>query len=118
MNELDQRLYARRLKRHDIGGIVDVFDANYNVSLGRLVNIHEEGLMVMGDIHWQDEKIYQIDLHLPELIDGRSIIHLGVDCLWSRASDDNTKHWAGCLIIDASKQAKADIKKLISILGE
>ncbi len=112
------RSYTRRLKRHALDGHVEVFDSVRGVYLGRLVNIHAEGLMLIGDIALEDDKLYQLDLRLPQAINGRESIPLGVDCLWARASDDFSKHWSGCQIIDISPQGAEDIDALIQLMGQ
>lgn len=108
----------RGLKRHGIVGNVDVYDSLRDIYLGRLVNIHQQGLMIMGDIALEEDKLYQLDLNLPEPINDRTSIHLGVDCLWTRNADYNGKHWAGFAIIDLSPQTAEDIHQLVEQMGE
>lgn len=109
----DQTHEQRRLRRHALSEPVDVLDRVSQSSLGRLVNIHREGLMVMGNYPFIDERLYLLELVLPTAVNGRKTIPLGVDCLWSR-SDDTQLHWAGFRIIDASDEALQDIDVLIS----
>lgn len=108
----------RALERHGISGAVDVYDSLRDVYIGRLVNIHARGLMVLGDVPLEENKLYKLDLHLPEYVNERNSIHLGVDCLWARNADYNGKHWSGFTIIDISPQGAEDIQALIQILGE
>lgn len=108
----------RALERFGINGDVDVYDNLRDIYLGRLVNIHLEGLMIMGDVPMEEDKLYKLDLHLPEAINERTSIHLGVDCLWARNADHNGKHWAGFTIIDLSPQASEDIQMLIQGLNQ
>lgn len=110
--------HDRALERHGIAAAVDVYDNLRDVYIGRLVNIHSEGLMVIGDIRLEEDKLYKLDLHLPEHVNGRNTIHLGVDCLWTRNADHNDKHWAGFTIIDISPQGADDIRALVELLGE
>lgn len=108
----------RSLERHGIHGAVDVYDNLRDVYMGRLVNIHTEGLMIIGDVRLEEDKLYKLDLHLPEHVNGRNTIHLGVDCLWVRNADHNDKHWAGFSIIDISPQGAEDIRAVIKLLGD
>lgn len=107
----------RRLRRRILSEPVHVYDRVSQSFMGRLVNIHTEGLMIMGNHPFTDERIYQLDLQLPVEINGRTMIPLGVDCLWSRSEDDHV-HWAGCKIIDVSTEALRDIELLMELLGE
>ena len=45
----------RTLERHCIQGDVDVYDSLRDVYLGRLVNIHIEGLMIVGDLELEED---------------------------------------------------------------
>lgn len=108
----------RGLERHCINGDVDVYDTLRDLYIGRLVNIHAQGLMVMGDVGLEEDRLYTLDLHLPEPVNGQLVLQLGVDCLWSRESDLAGKHWIGFAIIDVSTQTTQVIQKLIELLGE
>lgn len=107
----------RARERHEVSTAVEVYDNLRDIYLGRLVNIHTEGLMIMGDVRLEEDKLYKLDLLLPEYINERNSIHLGVDCLWVRNADHNGKHWAGFNIIDLSPQAAEDIRGLINLLS-
>lgn len=108
----------RRLTRHPIAGVVEVYDIVEQQSLGRLVNIHREGLMLISDNIMSVEKIYQCDLVFPEMIAGCDRIQLGIDCLWVREAEDDSSHWAGCRIIDASDEALTKVDKLVELMCE
>lgn len=114
----ESQLNQRRLLRHQLADRVDVYDAMRDICIGRLVNIHAEGLMVMGDVGLEPDKLYQLHLRLPRQINGREYIQVGVDCLWARNSDDTSKHWAGCQIIDISPEGLADLESLVELLDE
>ena len=108
----------RKPKRYAISRVVEIYDIQRDIYLGRLVNIHTEGLMLIGDNSMKVDHLYQLELHLPVAIDGREKIQIGVDCLWARRSEDGQKHWAGCKIIDVSDQTLSDINSLIEELKE
>lgn len=108
----------RALARHLVPGAVDVYDGLNDIYLGRLVNIHQRGLMLMGDRRLEEDKLYTLDLHLPQSVDGRATLQLDVDCLWTRNAEHNGKHWAGFAIIDRSTQSAAHVSALVALLGE
>ncbi|EIK43052.1 hypothetical protein O59_004156 [Cellvibrio sp. BR] len=110
--------HDRELERHIINGDVDVYDSLRDMYVGRLVNIHTQGLMVMGDLSLEEDRLYTLDLHLPEPVNDQMVIHLGVDCLWTREADLAGKYWIGFSIIDASSQALQSIQALVERLGE
>jgi len=117
MSDLSAYSNDRSLHRHVINGDVDVYDSLRDVYLGRLVNIHTQGLMIVGDIAVEEDRLYELDMHLPGPPD-RAVFRIGVDCLWTRAADQNGKRWTGFSIIDATPQAVEEIRKLIESWGE
>lgn len=117
-NVQGQQPSQRSLTRHPIAGFVEVYDTVARQSLGRLVNIHSEGLMLISDNIMSVEKIYQCDLIFPEMIAGCDRVQLGVDCLWVREAETDSSHWAGCRIIDASDDALTTVEALVQLLGE
>ncbi len=112
------REHDRELERHTIHGTVEVFDHLRDLYVGRLVNIHEQGLMVVGDIALEEDRLYTLDLRVPNPINGQQVIQLGVDCLWARDADLSGKHWMGFSIIDVSPQSSETIRALVDMLGE
>ena len=105
--------HPRSQPRYPVTQVIDVYDNTRDKYLGRVVNIHAHGLMVMGDQPFEEDCLYKLDLHLSQPVEGHNSIHIGVDCLWARNAEDNGKHWAGFSIIDASPQTLADIEALI-----
>jgi len=111
------REHDRELERHTIQGDVDVYDNLRNQYIGRLVNIHAQGFMMVGDIAMEEDRLYTLDLHVPEPVNGQTIIQLGADCLWARDADLSGKRWTGFSIIDVSPQAIESIRSLVELLG-
>lgn len=110
--------HDRELERHSINGEVEVYDSLHDIYIGRLVNIHAQGLMIIGDNPLEEDKLYTLDLHLPEPINGQTLIQLGVDCLWARDADLADKFWIGCTVIDVSPLSAETIRELILCFGE
>ncbi len=117
MSDFD-RTYERCLIRHALKTPINVYDINKADYIGQLVNIHQEGLMIMGGAVIKEDHLYQVQLHLPEMINGRMIVQLGIDCLWSRSPNIGTHYWSGCQIIDMSDEAFADVLKLIETMTD
>lgn len=113
-----ERHHERGLARHTIQKQVQVYDASQNVILGQLVNIHSEGLMIVGDVAIKPDHIYQLQLKLPLRIEGADTVRIGADCLWVRQMGESSSYWAGYHIIDLSETAKKQVDVLIEQLGE
>lgn len=118
MNDLSSQNYDRAMQRHAVNCDIDVYDALRDIYLGRLVNIHTQGLMLVGDVPLEEDRIYELDLHLLSDTVDKNVIRIGVDCLWTRAADQNEKHWTGFTIIDSSPHAAEEIHKLIQSWGQ
>lgn len=107
----------RRLPRNELNATIDVWDALSDEHLGRLVNIHTEGLMLLSDHPLTENRLYQLRLTLPQNLSVTGELFLGADCLWVRASDDSGSHWSGCQIIDLADESLLLIKLLIERLA-
>ena len=112
-----QNSEQRRLQRHRLNVPVEVFDSNRNLRLGRLVDIHRQGLMLLGDQPLQVDSLYQLELRLPEPLQGDAVLLLGVDCLWTRGEEGASSHWSGLQIIDLSEHAERQIDDLVALMA-
>lgn len=108
----------RKLKRRSLPGVVDVYESISGTYLGRLVNVHQEGLMLMGDVPMHADDLYQLDLHVSGRDEEKKIISLNVDCVWVRVAEDNRKHWSGFHILDPSAEIREELELLVSVLEE
>lgn len=118
MSDISVHNNDRALERHSIVGDVDVYDGLRDIYIGRLVNIHVQGMMIVGDIFLEEDRLYEIDMHLPATSKHPgSVLRIGVDCLWIRSADQDEKHWTGFSIIDASPQVAEEIRQLIGAWG-
>ena len=95
----------RRSVRHQLNVQVDVVDQFSRDFLGVLVDIHPEGLLMMGGLSFRPDRLYQVAL-VPRTADHQlDVIPMGIDCLWTRAMGQQDRVWAGCQIIDLAEQA-------------
>ena len=112
MSEFSGSKNDRALERHTTTCDVDVYDSANDIYLGRLVNIHAQGLMIIGDILLEEDKLYQVDMHLPS---DNQVLKLKVDCLWVREADQMGKYWIGFTIVELPDYAGEEIHKLINV---
>lgn len=105
----------RRLKRHELSAEIRVVDNLQQQPVGKLVDIHQEGLLLLG-ANFQIDSSHQIKLILPSSVNLQNEIILGIECLWcQRTDEDSPLFWAGCSIIDKSELAIGCIESLINI---
>jgi hypothetical protein len=103
----------RQLRRRKPKKTVNVYDRKSKTFLGQLVDVHTEGMLVMGNYAFTEDKVYEIDLHCTEDDDVAEFIELTVDCLWTRDEDADRAYWAGCKFIDISPTALQAVQKLM-----
>jgi len=103
----------RRLSRRAIQQSITIVDVMTDQVLGRLVNIHREGFMLVGTGPVTVDSLYQLSLQLSVPVNGQNQIAVGGDCLWTRADEGGSQHWAGFHIIDISAQSLELIDALV-----
>jgi len=103
----------RRLSRRAIQQRITIIDVMTEQVLGRLVNIHREGFMLVGARPVAVDSLYQLSLRLSVPVNGQSQIAVGGDCLWARTDDGSSQYWAGFHIIDISAQGLELIDLLV-----
>lgn len=100
----------RRHERVEIARPLKVIDTMSNQSLGLVVNISLEGLMLIGEKAVVDGAVYQVELPVNN---GDETLKLGIECLWSSEADSENKNWSGYRVIDICDEDKAALNSLI-----
>ncbi|MGS2722924.1 PilZ domain-containing protein [Porticoccus sp. GXU_MW_L64] len=104
----NQNQERRRLERHEVTSQVDAVDRITGQSVGRLVDIHSEGLMLITGDQVEVGNIYQLSLKR-----GSDIwLQVGVDCLWKNPANGEGRYWAGFRVIDATDEALEELGNL------
>lgn len=116
MMDLDSQ--RRQLKRIHVAQDVVVKDMLRDLSLGKLVNIHREGFMLIGESFVKENRLYQLTFSAPNIFQSASEISIGAECLWLKETDDTDVRWAGFHIIDVNDEGLRAIDKLSSGMNE
>lgn len=109
--------HRRRLERRVLSQTVLVTDVLTTQKVGEVVNITTEGIMILADTQLVCNSVFMFELILPECIDGKQSIRIGVDCLWCKGSDNFDRFWTGFQIIDADSNTTKLIENLIDNFG-
>ena len=107
----------RRLPRHQLDLQVELIDQVNGASLGVLVNIHMEGLLMMGGLSMKPDYLYQVQLQPVASSHLFDPVELTMDCMWTRAMGQQDRVWAGCQIIDLSLADKQRLAQLIDLFA-
>lgn len=93
----------RRRERKAVEQLIEVKDVLLDSDVGRVVNLHEEGFMLIGDGQIRENCLYQLNMALTEPVAETESISVGAECLWMKETDSGTQYWAGFQIIDISE---------------
>ncbi|WP_461518274.1 PilZ domain-containing protein [Porticoccus sp.] len=107
----------RRLPRHQLDQQVELIDQVNGTSLGVLVNIHMEGLLMMGGLSMKPDHLYQVKLQSVSSSHPFDTVELTMDCMWTRAMGQQDRVWAGCQIIDLSFENRQRLAQLIDLFA-
>ena len=102
----------RGRNRVEVSEVIHVTDRQTGESLGQLVNISEEGFMLLGKQAVSEDSIFQLSLEFDNDSGSSSPIQIGVESLWCHASDDQTQFWSGFYIIDISDEDLERVRRL------
>jgi len=91
---------SRRLKRAAVQQVILVRDSLRDIEVGRIVNIHEEGFMLIGGDSVKENCLYQMKFLLSTPVGGVSELDIGAECLWVRETVGDDRYWAGFHILD------------------
>ncbi len=104
----------RKTERFDITVVVRIIDIPTGRDIGQLVNISEEGIMIMGNEPIADNSIMQLSLVFDSSSGSIPDISIGVESLWTQSSSDDANYWTGFYIIDISEQDAERVKNMVS----
>ena len=104
----------RRHPRYSINRPLLVVNTLSAQKLGTLVNLSEEGLMLLGEEALGDGNVYQVSIAVSTGDSPEDVINIGIECLWVSAADSEDKVWSGHRIIDISETDQILMSALIS----
>ena len=104
----------RNHNRVEISEVIRVINRQTGADLGQLVNISEEGFMLLGSQSVPEDSIFQLALEFESGNNNTAPILIGVECLWCHSSSDQTQYWAGFYIIDISDE---DLERVRHLTG-
>jgi hypothetical protein len=104
----------RSHSRTEVSEVIRVLDRQTGTDLGRLVNISEEGFMLLGSQPVSENSVLQLSLEFESGENKTSPILIGVENLWCHSSNDQTQYWAGFYIIDISDE---DLERVRHLTG-
>lgn len=92
----------RRARRRQLTEPVEVTDALTDEVLGRLGNLSETGMLLLGRDPGVEDGLFQVHFSLPLPQGGSHRFSLGVHQLWSEAHASRAGFWSGFRFIDVA----------------
>lgn len=93
---------SRRAKRRDVNQAIEVIDTMTESSLGRVGNISQTGMMVIGQVLVPEDALFQIRLGLIEDNGRQRDLDAGIQHLWTDEGSAPGQVWLGFRFIDIS----------------
>jgi hypothetical protein len=109
----------RNLERRELIYYLKVRDLASGKELGRMVDIHNQGLLLMGDLRLQAEKVYAISIEMPKAMMDQGIknVTLKAKVMWARPSQTTSYTENGLKFVQPNLDAQRTIEKLIEFFA-
>ena len=106
----------RRLERHHVSNSLEVFDLDTGDHLGRVVDLHVEGLMLLSDRPVDLFRCFALQVNLPMRLNGVHEFLLDAETLWNRQSLNGQQYWTGMHFTNLPEASRQRIEKMVASL--
>ena len=103
----------RKRSRPDVPQEIFVVDVLTLNRLGTVVNLHEDGFMIIGAGNVKESCVYQLEFHLSKPVENVGTVPIGAECLWINETGSGNQYWAGFQIIDIAEDSAKIISKVV-----
>lgn len=107
-------IQRRKLKRHHVSSSVEVYDLDSGQILGRVVDLHTEGLMLLSEQPLELHRSWALQVNLPMVLDGVSEFLLEAQSLWDRESMASGQFWTGLQFTNLPEESRLCIERMIA----
>ncbi|MDR1038764.1 MAG: hypothetical protein LBR80_01090 [Deltaproteobacteria bacterium] len=109
----------RGLERRELIYYLRVRDTSNDQELGRMVDIHLKGLLVMGSKALVPERIYSISIEMPKAMmeQGINNVTSKARVMWSRPSVTTSFMENGLMFVEPGLEAARTIERLIEFFA-
>ncbi|MFT6615006.1 MAG: hypothetical protein ACJAXR_000980 [Halopseudomonas sp.] len=104
----------RRLDRHKVSMSLEVYDLDTGDHLGRVVDLHAEGLMLLSDHPIDLFKQFALQVSLPMTLNGLTEFFLDAQSLWNRESIAGGQYWTGLHFTQLPEASRICIEKMVA----
>jgi hypothetical protein len=104
----------RNLERHTVSSSLEVYDLETGNLLGRVVDLHVEGLMLLSDKPIEMFKSFSLQINLPMTLNGMDEFLLDAESLWNRESIGGGQYWTGLHFTHLPAESRQCIEKMVA----
>lgn len=104
----------RRKQRREFVDHLPVRESSSGQLVGMLTNLTGSGMMLMTEFPLRVGKVLNVDLMLPEPLDGRSRIGIRMQCRWCHRRVNRRDFESGFRFVDTSFRQKLLLEALLS----
>ncbi len=104
----------RKLERHHVSSSLEVFDLDSGELLGRVVDLHAEGLMLLSERPIELNRAWALQVNLPMNLNGVSEFLLDAESRWNRESLAGGQYWTGLQFTHLPEDSRRCIERMIS----
>ncbi|MBS7458426.1 PilZ domain-containing protein [Coralloluteibacterium stylophorae] len=106
----------RRTRRRSVAHTIAVLDAMTEQEIGRIGNLSENGLLLVGGSPLTEDALYQFRFTIGEDGDAHTV-ELGAHQLWSDVASVPGQYWVGFRFIDVAPEDVVRIREWIDAPG-
>ena len=96
--------------RVDITQDIVVKEVGSGNELGRLANIHGDGLMLIGSLEVEDGSVFNVSLSAGE---SEVVGSINIESLWSSKTDTGEQYWVGFQILHVDAGSEESFASLV-----
>lgn len=106
----------RRTRRRSVAHTISVRDAMTEEEVGRIGNLSESGLLLIGTSPMTEDALYQLRFTLG-VGEVQRTLEIGAHQLWSDSASTPGQYWIGFRFIDIAPEAVAHVRSWIDAPG-
>jgi hypothetical protein len=107
----------RRAKRRKLGYSVEVVDTMTELSIGRIANLSESGMLLVLHQPLMNDALYQLRIRLPDNYGVEHSLEIGAHELWSDDAAAPGQVWTGFRFIDIAADDLDFIREWVEAPG-
>lgn len=104
----------RRLERKEVSTSLEVYDLDTGNHLGRVVDLHAEGLMLLSEQPIDLFKRFALQVSLPMMLNGLTEFFIDAESLWNRESIAGGQYWTGLHFTKVPEDSRICIEKMVA----